>query len=216
MENIIKQLDAIIAEYNKLFSNSVYDDLSDLPKMHRQALITRAVAAIERISGKNSVYSIEVDRIYKQIPFLNQHTSSIMGVLLALREDVNAGYISTLIELTHAELFADYLDMAYHLQQSKYKDAAAIITGSTLESHLKNLSIKHGIDIESKGAAVKADKLNSDLAKANAYSKMDQKNVTAWLGLRNNAAHGKYNEYSSDQVDLFISSVRNFISRLPA
>lgn len=216
MENIIKQLDELITEFDNLQDNSGLKDLSDLSKMHRQALITRAVAAIGRISGKHSTYSIDVERIFKQHPLLHRHTSSIMGIVLALRDDVKAGYITTLIELTHAELFSDYLDMAYHLQQSKYKDAAAIITGSTLESHLRKLSIKHEINIEKKGVPVKADKLNSDLAKAIAYSKMDQKSVTAWLGLRNSAAHGKYDEYTSDQVDLFISSVRDFIGRLPA
>ena len=41
----------------------------------------------------------------------------------------------------------------------------------------------------------KTDRMNSELTKAEAYSKLDQKSVTAWLDLRNKAAHGKYDEY---------------------
>ncbi len=58
--------------------------------------------------------------------------------------------------------------------------------------------------------------MNSELASATVYSKLDQKNVTAWLDLRNKAAHGQYSEYSKEQVALFIQSVRDFITRIPA
>lgn len=58
--------------------------------------------------------------------------------------------------------------------------------------------------------------MNADLAGANVYSKLDQKNVTAWLDLRNKAAHGKYGEYTKEQVALLIQSVRDFITRNPA
>jgi hypothetical protein len=46
--------------------------------------------------------------------------------------------------------------------------------------------------------------------------KMDQKNVTAWLDLRNKAAHGHYEQYQKEQVALLISGVRDFITRNPA
>ena len=60
---------------------------------------------------------------------------------------------------------------------------------------------------------VKADTLNAKLVKATIYSKLDQKNVTAWLDLRNKAAHGEYTEYTAEQVVLLISGVREFAAR---
>lgn len=57
--------------------------------------------------------------------------------------------------------------------------------------------------------------MNDELGKIT-YSLFDQKNVTAWLDLRNNAAHGKYTEYSSEQVNLLIEGIRDFIKRNPA
>ena len=62
----------------------------------------------------------------------------------------------------------------------------------------------------------KADAVNAELVKANAYSKLDQKNVTAWLDLRNKAAHGHYTEYQKEQVALMIDAIRDFITRCPA
>jgi hypothetical protein len=101
-----------------------------------------------------------------------------------------------------------------------YKDAAAVIAGSALESHLRQLCMKNSIAIEvnpSKGIQPKkADSMNSDLGNANAISKLDQKNVTAWLDLRNKAAHGRYADYTRDQVVLLIAGVRDFVTRNPA
>ena len=60
----------------------------------------------------------------------------------------------------------------------------------------------------------KADKLNADLAKAEIYNKLDQKNITAWLDLRNKAAHGKYNDYDKEQVRLLLDGITGFMSRV--
>lgn len=61
----------------------------------------------------------------------------------------------------------------------------------------------------------KADRLNSDLAGDNLYSKLNQKFLTAWLDLRNKAAHGKYSEYSKEQVQLMHNGVMDFLTRNP-
>ena len=216
MDKFIEQLDVLLAHHSQMQAQSQHNDLSDLSKVERQALVTRAVAAIYRISGSGSIYATQITKIQKELPHLHSHTSPIMGITKALRDDLEAGYVNTLIELVHADTFADFLDMAHHLQESGYKDAAAVITGSTLESHLKGLCTKYKIVTEKKGRPVKADKLNSDLAKTGVYSKLDQKNVTAWLSIRNKAAHGKYEEYTKDQVELLTSGVRDFVGRVPA
>ena len=216
MDNLIEQLDVLLVKHAEMQAQSKHSDLSDLSKVERQSLVTRSVAAIHRISGANSTYSAQIKSIQKKFPHLHLHISSIVGITKALRDDLEVGYVNTLIELVHADTFSDFLEMAHHLQETGYKDAAAVITGSTLESHIKGLCSKNGIETEAKGKPVKADKLNSDLAKSEAYTKLDQKNITAWFDLRNKAAHGRYDEYTKEQVELLISSVRDFIGRVPA
>ena len=137
-----------------------------------------------------------------------------------LYQDLKAGYLKSFSELIHADIFSEYIEMAEYLLEEGYKDPSAVITGSTLEEHLRKLCIKNGIDIEimSKGKLKpkKADSLNSELAKQGVYSKLEQKSVTAWLDLRNKAAHGKYKEYNENQVKQLIIGVRDFIIRNPA
>jgi hypothetical protein len=132
-------------------------------------------------------------------------------MLQALRADYKAGYLQTVQELVHANVFSDFLDMASYLHEQGYKDPAAVIAGSVLEEHL---SQKHQIPTEEKGKARKAEMLNQDLRNNNVYNPLEQKNVTAWLDLRNKAAHGDYDQYDLQQVSSLIDNVRAFIARI--
>lgn len=65
--------------------------------------------------------------------------------------------------------------MAEHLLEQGYKDASAVITGSTLENHLRKMCLKNNINLEqtnSKGktSPKKADLLNSELCKSSVYN----------------------------------------------
>ena len=221
VEPLIQQLEGLVVDYEAMVPRSEKKDLSDLPKHERQALVTRAVAAVTRISGEHSPYAGEVRRVLTDLPQLHLHTSSIIGVVKALLADVKAGYMQSLVELVHGEMFADFLEMAQHLLDAGYKDAAAVIAGAALESHLRMLCAKASVPVEltrpdGSTKPKNAESMNSDLLGSNVYSKLDQKSITAWLDVRNKAAHGKYGEYQPEQVALLIAGVRDFLARVPA
>src|SRR5262249_46662449 len=138
--------------------------------------------------------------------------------LRAVRDELTGGWLQTTKSLVSAEIFADFLDMAEYLLSEGYKDPAAVMIGSVLEEHLRQLCSANHIDIEvitpNRVTPKKADALNADLAKASVYSKLDQKSITAWLDLRNKAAHGKYSEYTTEQVRLMSQGVTEFIARV--
>lgn len=99
-----------------------------------------------------------------------------------MTRDYESGYLQSVIKLVHADIFADFLDMADYLLQQGYKDPAAVVAGSVLEEHLRKLCDEHGVAVvKDDGTPKKADALNSELAGAGGYSKLDQKSVTAWL-----------------------------------
>jgi len=139
------------------------------------------------------------------------------GILKAVKQEIDGGWIFSVKGIVSAEIFSDFMEMAEHLLSEGYKDATAVMIGSVLEEHLRQLCKKNSIDVEvSKGAKFvpkKADTLNNELGSAGIYNILDQKTITSWLDLRNKAAHGKYAEYSKDQVDLMYQGVNNFISR---
>lgn len=219
-EQLVEQIDDVLNEFAGLLGRSKYDDVSDQPEADVGRFVSRAEAAIHRVAGRPSAYADQCERVVKAGGYTGRLARSLAAILQSLRADLVAGYVRSQRELLHAELFADFLEMAQHLLNEGYKDAAAVIAGSSLEAHLRRLAQKAGISTEViTGATLapkKADRLNSDLAAAGTYSKLDQKGVTAWLDLRNKAAHGKYGEYAAPQVGLMIASTRDFIARNPA
>ena len=211
----IEQIQEIFKSYNAQVKRE-----SGLPQgLWKEQLITRCRAMVHRATGPTSPYTAQLSNL--QTGAAAVLIPKVLGVVRALEADLRGGYLKTLPELIHGEIFGDFLEMADHLLESGYKDAAAVMVGGTLEAHLRQLCQKFGVetevaDREGTPRPKKADRMNSDLTSASAYRKLDQKNVTAWLDLRNKAAHGKYDDYNSEQIALLSQSVRDFISRNPA
>lgn len=144
-----------------------------------------------------------------------------IAIVEVVREDVNLGWFSRTQGLIAADIFSDFLEMAGHLLDEGYKAPAAVVAGSSLESHLKRLCAKVGVETMYTNAmgdvvAKKADGLNAELSAANAYNKTEQKQVTAWLGIRNDAAHGEHEKVIREMVSIMIAGIRDFIARHPA
>jgi hypothetical protein len=113
-------------------------------------------------------------------------------------------------------VFSDFLEMAEHLLDQGYKDPAAVLVGGVLEQHLRKLCLRAQVSTEQDGRPKKADLMNSELAAANVYGKLDQKSVTSWLGLRNHAAHAEYDRYSVERTRVMLFGVRDFLARISA
>ena len=214
---ITDQLEKIAAEYEQYRNKSQHDDASDvISKTQVRQMKTRALAAIERATGRGSVYFEQAQVALGENRHDWDHLAALIGIVESAKLDIDSGYLSGVEELIHADVFSDFLEISDYLLSSGYKDAAAVIAGSTLEAHIRQLCTKFGVNTLSSGKHKKADMLNSELVKLSAYSKLDQKNITAWLGLRNDAAHGNYSGYDIQQVKLLISSIRDFVTRNPA
>ena len=213
----LEQIDAVIEKYRDLIKSPK----PGKNKLENERIITLCRAVVHRVAGPGEPYAAQLSDLLHPKRADSILIPRIIGLVQALQADLRAGYLKTASELIHGEVFGDFLEMGDHLLENGYKDAAAVVAGSTLEAHLRQLCQKFGVAIETKDSKgdlrpKKADRMNSDLVVASAYKKTDQKHVTAWLDLRNKAAHGEYDTYSLKQVALLSQSVRDFISRNPA
>jgi hypothetical protein len=130
------------------------------------------------------------------------------GVLKAVAEDHAAGFLVDFRRLVEAEVFDDFLEQAEHLLTSGYYQAAAVIAGCVLEDRLKTLCPKFNITMSDRP---KLDQMNAELAKAGAYDKLIQKQVTALADLRNKAAHGDWKQFTKEDVDDMVRRVRRLV-----
>jgi hypothetical protein len=223
---VLKQFDSIEALYNSMNTSiqrgefgAWYPDEGTPAQFHAVCL-----SCIDRIAGSDSPYGKLADECLVRHR-IDQVTccQALFGIVQGLKRDVKAGYLTTLRELVHAEVFSDMLEGAEYLLAEGYKDPAAVMVGGVLEEHLRQLCGKNSIPIEipdsrqpSRMVAIKADSMNAELVRASAYGKLEQKQVTAWLDLRNKAAHALYGQYDASQVALFLQGLRDFIIKYPA
>ncbi|MCK4244681.1 MAG: hypothetical protein KAX20_03550 [Candidatus Omnitrophica bacterium] len=214
---VLSQIDLALERWSEARARSQHDDCSDLPSTETAEILTLIAATIDRLAPPGSRYRKNTHAVLKKHGEVNPYNLKILpGILKALRADYMAGHLQAIHELIHADVFADFLEMADYLLEEDYKDPAAVIAGGVLEEHLRKLCQKNNIEITKGDRYKKADSLNVELAGASVYSKLDQKSVTAWLDLRNKAAHGRYGEYTKEQVALMVRGIRDFVSRYTA
>lgn len=130
----------------------------------------------------------------------------LRAVLLAAKEDYEGGYLNELKLLVQSEVFDSELEQASELLASGYIPAAALTAGIVLEAGLREMCVDRALPIG------KLDKMNADLAKAGAYNKLVQKQITALADIRNNAAHGHYDQFSKDDVSSMIKDVQRILA----
>ena len=217
LENLIIRVDELLQRARNLLTTKKtnYDGELRINSSAYSGVKTSVLSFLLKIYDKNHPYYTEIEQnLYYEY---DSTTQQLINILESVKEELIGGWIVDFKGLVSAEIFANFMDMASHLLEENYKDAAAVMIGSVLEEHLRQLSIKNKNEVEliknGKVLPKKADLLNSELAKLNVYNKLDQKNVTAWLDLRNKAAHGKYHEYNKAQVLSMYNSVMEFMTR---
>lgn len=129
------------------------------------------------------------------------------GILRAALEDLQGGYLFDVRRLIEAEVFSDFLDQAEELLRTGYSGPAAVVAGCVLEDGLRKLCVANGIALPERPAL---DRMNADLAKAGVYSKLVLKRITAIADVRNNAAHGNWDEFDKDDVKDMIEWITKF------
>jgi len=213
-QDFIDQLDQLLSAFESLEKQSKYDDLSDLKK-ESVGLAARLQAAFDRMTMPGDTFALAAGAQRNQPSHIQ--VVQLAYLAYALRDELKDGWTERITALVHASTSADMLEMATDLSGAKYKDAAAVVAGTALELHLRALALKHHISTtDSKGKPKKADTLRIDLRQQQVTSALEDKRVLYWLGLRNDAAHGNYANYTAEDVKTLIAEVTAFIDKHPA
>lgn len=127
------------------------------------------------------------------------------AIFSASKEDFEGGYLTSIRKIVQAEVFDSELEQALELLNNGYKLASAVIAGVVLETTLRDLCDHHSIAHGSLNA------MNVELAKLGAYSKLQQKRITALADIRNSAAHGKPSDFTDEDVKSMIRDIESFL-----
>lgn len=166
----------------------------------------KAKSLISKACGLDSVHYSQFEKAEKPQAFRTSadELSDLKAIFLAAKEDYEGGYMKGVRVLVQAEIFESELEQSKELLFSGYHGAAAVIAGVVLETTLRQMCVDRKIQIG------KLDRMNSELAKAGVYNLLVQKRLTALADIRNNAAHGNYNQFKSDDVEDMILYIEKF------
>ena len=180
---------------------------------------TRCLALIDRTLGRGHAYYEQALREMQREPMSSAELAvSLHGLVRALKVDIEADALATVRELGHTDLLAVFLRMAEGLLGAQRKEPAAVLLGGALEAHLRNLAVKHHVEIDDEGhasSAQLAQELNEMLSQQ-VYGLSEFKSVAAWLELREKASRSVASAYSHDDVAKFLRGLRAFIAGFPA
>ncbi|HRH16975.1 MAG TPA: hypothetical protein PLS22_05930 [Aquabacterium sp.] len=125
----------------------------------------------------------------------------LVAALDSFKEYIESGLHSRISpqRKVQIDVVSDFLEQAQHLLNGKGVHPAApiVLIGATLEEFLRNWI--EGTDLSLGQKKPCLDTYAQVLLAADLISKQDMKDITAWGGLRNHAAHGEWAEVSEKQ-----------------
>ncbi len=144
----------------------------------------------------------------------------INGILQGLKDDYENGFLDDLEERIVANISADYMTQVEGLlaegQPDQYDHVpAAVLCGAVLEDALRRMCERQTPQVPTDKPSGRPKALNTliqDLQKANAFNKLKAQQLRGWAQVRNSAAHGKFDEFSRDDVELMVKGVTNFLA----
>lgn len=90
---------------------------------------------------------------------------------------------------------------------------AAVLVGATLEQALRTLCGRNGISVQKSNGEFKTlNPLIDDLKVAGIFNELKAKQLRSWADIRNAAAHGRFTDFSRNDVSSMISGVNQFLA----
>jgi len=180
------------------------------PEIH--GILARAREFLRVHVGNNSEF-------YNAAFFLDENKpngKALANILRNFQEYINDGFSKEFTPLEHAQInvVSDFLDQARLLINDKKVHPAAVcmIIGATLEEFLRNWVERKSLKLGNRkhGIVAYAEVLLSE----GFLTKLDHKDILAWAGLRNEAAHGKWDELKNrERVKIMLESVNLFLRK---
>jgi hypothetical protein len=145
--------------------------------------------------------------------------NQLSAIVESFEEYLQSGLVSGMTPERKAQIdvVSDILDQAQTLLESKscHPAAAAVLIGASLEEFLRNWVEAAGLSVSGKPSI---DAYGKSLRSQEMVSKQDIKDITAWAGIRNHAAHGEWEEVGDrGRIRIMLEGVNLFMrQKLPA
>ena len=169
---------------------------------------TQSLSFLTDLLGPEHVYTVNF-KTATEAGGYQEATWKGIGILQAMLQDIEQGFIETLRRLITAEVFSDLFDQATYLLDNEYVAPAASLTGAVLENGLRSIGSSKGVNVR---PTDNLQSLNNQLAEKGIYSRLTQKKVSVWIDIRNAADHGQFDQINAHDVRDFVNGAQTLLS----
>ena len=193
----------------------IRDKAKHIGKQYIEGALTEALEFFRVYAGERSAFSLQLNKMQLGAsPDWIRET--IIGNLDAFIGYVESGLLGGISVERKAQIdvVSDFLEQAHVLLDSNdvHPAAPTVIVGAALEEFLRNWIEEDDLDLG--GEKPSLDSYKNVLRKADLITKQDSKDITAWAGLRNHAAHGEWDEVSDrNRITIMLEGVNLFMRK---
>lgn len=165
-------------------------------------------------AGPKSAFSQEVEQMLSNSDWYQAtQLAAIMQSFVGHMERGLGGAISV-ERKAQLDVVSDLLSQAYQLLEDKaaHPAAPAVLIGATLEEFLRGWVESASLSLGNRKPGLQ--NYTTVLAEAGLITKQDVKDLTAWAGLRNHAAHGEWAEVQDpSRIKLMLEGINLFMRK---
>ena len=169
---------------------------------------TQSLSFLTDLLGPDHVYTSNFRTTTERGGYTSVTRKGI-GILQAVLEDIEQGFIETIRQLITAEVFSDLFDQAAHLLENGYRVPATSLAGALLENGLRSIANSKGVQVRT---GDNLQSLNQKLAERGIYTRLTQKKVSVWTDIRNAADHGQFDQIEEQDTDELIKGAQSLLS----
>ncbi len=170
--------------------------------------------------GSTDSYLKRLSEEVKSLEYSPRDVHKLFGLIAGLQEDFDLGLLEKLIERIEANISIDFLEQAQNLlnenPQIRFNYVpAAVLTGAILEKNIKVLCIRQSPPVQllkANGENRSLEDLINELKKSLIYNEAKAKQIRSWTAIRNHAAHGEFDQFDKNDVEMMLQGVTNFIA----
>ena len=226
-EEIIHRFDELISRVDELMTSRVAESggVTRYPgggaivhesKDHLdEALVTQwatsSLHILSKVFGKESDHYEMFSELVPSLTDYSKGTRSVqkaLAVVRAAKDDLEHGYLIGIRMSMQAEVLDDLIEQASQFLDEGYYQTAALVAGIALEEGLRRHCLQNNVVLRPKAMM---REMNDALTETKLYGSVIKARISALAEIRNQAAHGKWKEFSSEDVEDMIKWVRIFM-----
>ena len=180
---------------------------------------TNCIVLFDGIKANNSSLSDHMN-FFNIAQATKPHVLKCIAIIEAFKESFEKGFFDDITIAIRADVTSSYLGQAEELlregKTGQYAHIpAAVLAGAVLERNLRDLCERQEPPVPTKthkGEYLTLNPLIDGLKKSGLYNELKAKQLRAWADIRNDAAHGKFDTFTSNDVQQMLAGISTFLA----